>query len=474
MAKKPKLSHSSALKLAWSRGLLSYKLYDYQQDLYRLIKSSNSLKTIFNISRRYGKTTVLLLYCLEFAIRNKGVMIRFAAPTQKSLRNIVLPIVRMLIEDCPRALRPNWKSMDSCYEFFNGSELHIVGVNNGHEDDLRGQKADLAIIDEAGSVDNLDYLYRSILLPQCLTCNGRILIASTPPKYIGHDFELMCNEAKMGGNYLERTIYDNKSLSPELIARYAKESGGEDSVTFRREYLCKFETEKELLIVPEYSDTLHVKDHPKDSYFDYYYKFVAMDLGVRRHFTAVLFGYYDFKAAKLIIQDEFKMMGEITTNDIAKSIKEKEVSLWGKLPVRQRISDSDNPLLVNDLSYLHNLIVVPTNKDSLEAMVNEVRIFVGANKLVISPNCTYLRACLEGGRWKEKKIRQEFAESKTLGHMDGLAALVYLIRNLDMSNPIPHLQEMPESNYWINPENRERANNNLNQLQKLFGKDFKR
>lgn len=188
---------------------------------------------------------------------------------------------------------------------------------------------DLGVIDEAGDVDDLNYLYKSILLPQCLTCGGRIIVASTPSKFIGHDFELMCQEAKLDGEYLERTIYDNKKIS-KTIALYAKESGGVDSVTFRREYMCKFETEKELLIVPEYNETLHVRDFPKDNLFSHYYKFVSMDLGVKRHFTAVLFGYYDFKAAKLIIQDEFKMKFDITTHDIVKEIKEKEKELCAK------------------------------------------------------------------------------------------------------------------------------------------------
>ena len=469
MARRQKLSRKEYLQLAWSRGLLTYKLYDYQDELYLIVSSGKSLKTVLNISRRYGKTTVLLLYCLIFAIKNPNSLIRFASPTQKSLKKIVRPIMRMLLEDCPRELRPKWNSVDGMYTFKNGSEIHLAGVNNGHADDLRGQKCDLGVIDEAGDVDDLSYLYKSILLPQCLTCGGRIIVASTPSKFIGHDFELMCQEAKLDGEYLERTIYDNKKISTETIALYAKESGGVDSVTFRREYMCKFETEKELLIVPEYNETLHVKEHPKDPYFDHYYKFVSMDLGVKRHFTAVLFGYYDFKAAKLVIQDEFKMRGDITTHDIVKEIKEKEKELWGNMPVRQRVADSDNPLLINDLQYLHGLTVVPTNKETLEVMVNEVRMFVGANKLVINPKCKYLMACLEGGRWKDKRIRQEFAESKLLGHMDGLAALVYLIRNLDQGNSVPHLLGIGSNDYWINPEEEQRVNRNAQELMKMFG-----
>ena len=448
---------------------MDWKLYDYQQELYETISNTNQLKTVLNISRRYGKTTVLLLYSLVFALKHPNSLIRFASPTQKSLRKIVNPIMRMLLDDCPKELRPKWSTIDSCYKFRNHSEIHLAGVNSGHADDLRGQKCDLGVIDEAGDVDDLNYLYRSILLPQCLTCNGRIVIASTPPKFIGHDFELMCQEAKLEGNYLERTIYDNTKIAPDIIAEYAKESGGVDSITFRREYMCKFETEKELLIIPEYKESRHVKEFPKDAYFNHYYKFVSMDLGVKRHFTAVLFGYYDFRAAKLVIQDEFKMRGEITSQDIVKEIKAKELELWGSLPVRQRISDSDNPLFTNDLQYLHGLNVISTSKDTLEAMVNETRIFVGNDKLVVHPKCKYLQACLEGGRWKDKRIRQEFAESKLLGHMDGLASLIYMIRNLDYGNSVPHLLNLSGENHWISEKEQFRVTKNAEELSKMLG-----
>lgn len=472
--RRPKLSRDEYLKLAWTRGLLTYKLFDYQDELYLLISEGRSLKTVINISRRYGKTTTLLLYALIFAIQRPNSLIRFASPTQKSLRKIIHPIMRMLIEDAPRELRPRWSSVDSCYRLPNGSEIHLAGVNNGHEDDLRGQRCDLGIVDEAGDVTNLKYLYQSILLPQCLTCGGRIIIASTPPAVEDHDFKTMCQEAKYDGAYIERTIYDNKNITPEIIEEYAKESGGKDSVTFRREYMCKFETEKERSIVPEFNDILHVQDIPRDNYFDYYHRYVFMDLGVKRHYTSVLFGYYDFLKATLIIEDEFRMRGSITTEDIVAEIKGKERSLWGTLRVNQRIADSNNPLLINDLSYLHGLPVVATNKDTLEAMVNEMRMFIGAGRLIVHPRCEYLIDCLRYGVWKDKKIRQEFAESKVYGHYDALAAIMYGIRNIDKhTNPIPHLHNVNPANTWINPQEYQRVNKNLSELSKMFGTTFR-
>lgn len=92
--------------------------------------------------------------------------------------------------------------------------------------------------------------------------------------------------------------------------------------------------------------------------------------------------------------------------------------------------------------------------------------------LVINPKCKYLMACLEGGRWKDKRIRQEFAESKLLGHMDGLAALVYLIRNLDQGNSVPHLLGIGSNDHWINPEEEKRVNKSSGANEDVWGKEI--
>jgi hypothetical protein len=53
---------------------------------------------------------------------------------------------------------------------------------------------------------------------------------------------------------------------------------------------------------------------------------------------------------------------------------------------------------------------------------------------------------LKYGLWNEK--RSEFARSKTLGHFDAIAALMYLIRNIDeATNPIPVKLGFNQVNY---------------------------
>lgn len=475
----------------WKRGDLSFLLFDYQVPLYNALKTAiknpTVLKYVLNCARRFGKSTVLCLISIEYAIQNPKSQIRFAAPTGKAMTKIIKPIFAMLLETCPKDLKPNWHGIDMSYTFRNGSELHLAGTDAGHAENLRGTASNLNIVDEAGFCDDLNYVLDSILIPQTLTTGGTTLLASTPPKSPAHDFGMIAHECREKGNYQEFTIYDNKSLSKELIDLYAEEAGGYDTTTFKREYLCQFVVEQNIVIIREWDDK-YIKDYPKNEYYEFYHKYVAMDLGVK-DFTAIIFGYYDFRSAKLIIEDELTMNGpELTTNLLKDEVRRLELQLWpGKTPkddgngrpmitpepnVYRRISDNNNLMLINDLSRLHNLSFMPTSKDELDAMVNEVREMVGQGRLVINPKCKQMIGCLKYGIWKDTKdkFHKMFGRSQVYGHYDHLAALIYLVRNLDKTtNPVPVDHNLNIQNMHINPVIYDTVNNNSDAFRKTFG-----
>ena len=197
---------------------------------------------------------------------------------------------------------------------------------------------------------------------------------------------------------------------------------------------CEFVTDTNLAIIPEWKDD-YIQSIDRDEYFKYYHCYEAMDIGTV-DFTACLYAYYDFKKAKLIIEDEFHMNGpEMTTDVLAKMIRQKESDLDYRSPYL-RISDNNNLILLQDLSYLHKMPFSPTSKDDLQAMVNEVRLWVSQGRVLIHPRCKMLICNLKYGLFNKK--RKEFERSKIYGHYDHLAALVYLIRNVNQhTNPIP-------------------------------------
>ncbi len=171
-----------------------------------------------------------------------------------------------------------------------------------------------------------------------------------------------------------------------------------------------------------------------------------MDVGYR-DFTAWIFGYWDFTAAKLIITHELALReNEFTTDKLAAEIKKIEEETLKESQSRiRRISDNNNLNILADLGRLYKLPFAPVNKkNGKEWMVNQARQFIKSGKLVINPRCKMLITSLEFGIWKRN--RDDFDRSADLGHYDFVDALVYLISGLvpvvQNINPIPPLYQL--------------------------------
>jgi len=441
----------------WRRGELRWKLKPVQLKIYAAFWASESLKYVVNCARRLGKSYVLCVIAAEVALKKPGAQIRFAAPTQKALKKIVRPLFRKIFKGAPKDCQPSYNTQDGVYQFPNGSEIHIAGANAGHAEDLRGTEADLALVDEAGFIDDLEYLVQDILLPQLLTTGGRLVMSSTPPRTPAHDFKTFVEEAEREHAYSIFNIFE-AGYPPHLIAKFMKESGGETSSTWQREYLCLFVVDKDSAIVPEWDDKyLALYPAQRPQFWTYFHKYEGMDIGVE-HKTVVLFGYYDFLKARLVIDGEFVIFGpHMTTEKLAEGITRCEKEFFqfrdkeGQVvlsEIYQRIADDNNPLLLQDLSSDYDIAFAPTTKDNLDAMVNQFRVWVAAGRLAVNPMCVELLGCLKYAVWQERggrgekkravKASRQFAVSKTYGHFDALAAAVYLVRGLDVNtNPFP-------------------------------------
>lgn len=453
----------------WKRGVLSWKLYGYQLPVYSLvwdfIQNRRHIKHVLNIARRFGKSHTLALVAIEYAIRNPGTQIRFAAPTGKALRKIIHPAFKSICKDAPETVKPIWKTQDGFYAFPNGSEIHASGCDNQNYENLRGQAAHLAIVDEAGFVDELNYVVNDVLVPQTLTTKGVVILSSTPPKTPAHDFYSIAQEAEKNGAYAKRTIYENTKVDRPTLDLYAKEAGGYESSTFQREYLCEFVVDSESQIIPEWQDAFQ-GEATQDEFSNYWHRYEGMDIGVRDG-TAVIFGHYNFKEARLYVEDELVLRGqEVRTDNIAQGVATKERALWGSQKPYRRISDNNNLILLQDLGVGHQMHFAPTSKDDLHAMVNELRLWVRAGRIVVSPRCEHLIGCLKYGVWDEQ--RRAFARSAVYGHFDGLAALIYLVRNIDQhSNPVPLDHKANSFTHFI-PDHRNESKA-ADAFRKIFG-----
>lgn len=472
--KKADLSFNEARQLVisrslWNLGDICYKLKPCQQQMHLDIEASPGFKYVIKCSRRIGKSFYLVSRGTMRCLRQRGAMVRYAAPTQKSLKTIIQPIMRQIIEDCPDNLRPRYSASEGAYVVDKmESMMYMSGLNAGHAENHRGNKCDEFIIDEAGIVDDLDYVVKDIAMPQLLDMDkkvivGRkIIISGTPPRTPAHEFTRIARQAQAAGNYSHFTIYDG-GFSPEVIEEFCREAGGPEASTWKREYLAEDVVDEAMALCPEWRGE-YVQEPLRDEYFQFYHTYESLDIGVR-DLSVCLFAHYDFRLAKLFVHDEVVMNGpSMTTLRLAEAVKTTESQLFGARPLYKRISDKDL-LLLNDLRALHGLYFNPTDKGYLEEMVNEVRIWVGSGRLIVSPRCKQLIGCLGYGVWNER--RDDLDRVPEYGHFDAFAALMYLIRNIDQkTNPIPHDYNKPKEDWWYPEENP--AHKNRDKLKKAF------
>lgn len=452
-----KITRAEAVGILWNRGELSWKLHQTQKDIHNSIKTSDKDIIIVACSRRLGKSFLMCLLAIEQCLKNPFTIVKFVSPKQKQVKTNIRPIMNVIFKDCPPELRPDFKANDSMYLFQNGSEIQLAGTDNQNHENVRGSSADLCIVDEAGFCDELSYVVNSILLPTTTTTGGKVILVSTPSKSPDHEFitEFLL-PAEFDNTLIKKTIYDNPLLTKtqvdKIIARYA-DKGGANSTEFRREYLAEVITEEDNAIVPEFNKTLQdriVKEIPRPVHFDAY---VSMDIGFD-DLTVVLFAYYDFREDKIVIEDELVFNGpKMTTQALSESIKGKEAGLWTNKFTNEikkpyiRVCDN-NLILINDLFKLHQLTFMPTAKDNSEAALNNMRMYIGQERIIIHPRCQTLIKHLRGGTWN--KSRTSYRRSPDSGHYDAIDALKYLVRNIQLGkNPFPQGYGFNKSDTWF-------------------------
>lgn len=429
----------------------------------------------FEASRRYGKTTTVLAYVLEESQRREQLVTRWCEPWKNQCREIVMTEMERIQSKVPQKDRFKWSGTDSFYYHpKTDSRIYLRGVNEDRGESARGTHAHIIVADELGSWRDPKYVLDEILGPQLLTTDGKLIRTGTPPRNFTHLFYELKERAQLDGTFIQRIIHDQEIASKEAVERAIARAGGWDSPAVQREYLCKKVVDKNFAIIPEWDDKFIVS-RPPNEFFPFYLKYSGLDIGVR-DLTVVLLAYYDFLRAKLVVTDEIVMNGpEMTTEKLAIQQRAAEQLRfgvkWEETPSphtgrprwraispahfkMRRVSDVDL-LLVQDMGALHGLQYEATDKGELEEMVNYVRMWVGAGRIEVDPRCPILIDTLRYALWDED--RKVWERSDRLGHFDALAALMYLLRNVDhRTNPIPTDFGKPaEENFFPDePKNR--------------------
>lgn len=401
-------------------------------------------KVVVNTHRRYGKSTTAFVYIFERCLTEK-IIVRCGGQTQKSFKDIYNTIADQIFDRCPE-FKPKWDYDEGCYKFHTGSKLFIFGMSDKAEADKgRGALAHIIYCDEYGFwAYRANYMLTSVLSPQLDTTDGTLIITSTPPEDLTHDYIKQVSNAGMGDYYYLHDI--DMSIKMGIIDDATHEKiimrcGGKDTDAYKREYQCMLIASTQRLVIPEAQDTtLYEHDWKRP---DKLQPNVYLDLGLKDNSFGV-FGYVDFIAQKLVIEDEL-MVNYKTTSDLVRLIKKKEEQLG--FPEKYVIRKADaQPQQVYDIANDYKLPIMAIQKmvkgdqnDSgyKEGIINALRVNLSIGRLRINPRCKELIKQLKYGIYNE--LRTDFERTQELGHLDGMMALAYMNYHIDWNyNPYPH------------------------------------
>jgi len=448
--------HTSALDAlaesrAWMRGDLGHLLSRRQRRAVAKMRAAGARRFVFVWTRRGGKSRVKCSFAIEECLRHPGHIVKYGAPTQDMAREIVVPLMTELLEGARAAgIAVVFNTQAMRWTFANGSTIKLAGCDGLNANRLRGTAAHLVIVDEAGFVDNLDYVVNDVLRPQLITTGGRMILSSTPPKTPSHPFEFYAASAKASGAIDECTIDEvcadaDSHISPTERDEAIADAGGRGSTTCKREYFCRFETDERSAIIPEWSahadEVVKAIEPPAHRT-----RWVSADFGFS-DLTFVVFAWTDWEKARIVVEDElvFEAKGAVT---VGEAIVTKERELWGHDKPSLRVADASNQLLAT----LHEMGVefAPVVKTDADAALTTLRTYVQRHRVVIHTRCKALIAHMAHGIWNER--RTSFARiGEGLGHFDGIDALKYLVRHADLrANPTPDARpEGVTRNDWV-------------------------
>jgi hypothetical protein len=454
--------------------IAEWYLREDQFDLYNMIRSND--KTVVNTHRRFGKSTVSFVYIFERCLTEK-IMVRCGGITQKSFHDIFNTLMDDIFFHAPE-YKPQYQQKDGCYLFHTGSRIYLFGNKDREESDkARGTLSHIIYCDEFGFWRfKAGYTLKNVLSPQLDTVdNPRMIITSTAPEDLTHEYISQIKQAEIKGCYYLRDI--NKSLKDGNITNeqhiaIIDRCGGIDTEAYRREYLCELIPSSERLVIPEAHKIdqniwIGKQDRP-----DYYKSYVMIDMGLK-DFTCALFGYHDFNKNRIIIEHEL-LVNYKTTKEIVELCKDIELTLGYKDPFRRADAQAQQ---LWDINNEYGYRVSPLTKSVKgeqdthgyrDSVINDLRINIGRGKILVDNNtCPNLTTQLKYGIYNEN--RTDFERTDEMGHLDALMALAYMNYHMDWTtNPYPLIPEYDKQGNKVHPSTHmiivPKKKNNLNDI----------
>ena len=213
----------------FARTILHFQPYPYQEEFLR----DNSALIVACCGRQVGKTTLAAIVALHFALANNQTRILIVSAGLRQsiiLFNKILHLTETSIP--PKALLTH--QTRTLIQFANGSE--IVALPCGREGStLRGQTADMAILDEANFIPGI--VIESVIRPTLITRPKSRLIMISTPWVRDHPFYEAISKPELGFKTYNWPSSVNPLITPEKLERERNTIG---EYNFNREYNAAF------------------------------------------------------------------------------------------------------------------------------------------------------------------------------------------------------------------------------------------
>ena len=226
------------------RGLIPFKLYDYQEEL---ITDFNDYR--FNVilkARQLGISTVSAAYIAWLMMFHRDKNILVMATKYGTAANLVKK-VKGIIRNLPDWIKITDVEIDNrnSFELSNGSQIKASTTSG---DAGRSEALSLLVVDEAAHVDGLEELWTGLY--PTLSTGGRCIALSTP-NGVGNWFHKTFVESDQGINDFKPTTLMWDVHPDRDQAWFEKETRNMSRRQIAQELECNFNTSGETVIHPD-------------------------------------------------------------------------------------------------------------------------------------------------------------------------------------------------------------------------------
>jgi hypothetical protein len=226
-------SHMKIINI--NKGLVSFKLYDYQKEMITAMKENR-----FNViatARQAGKSTVTCGFILWYIIFHADKTVALLANKGETAREI-LGRVQLAYEHLPRWLQHGVKEWNKgSFELENNSRVIATATSASA---IRGYSINLLFIDEAAFIENWDSFFTSVYPTISSGDESKIILVSTP-NGLNHFYSIWQNANEGRNNYKPiKVMWESVPGRDDKWKNDTLASMNFDTEKFQQEYCVEF------------------------------------------------------------------------------------------------------------------------------------------------------------------------------------------------------------------------------------------